>query len=207
MFDAWRISWTVLPSTPFDAFSASPRFVAFSFSIRARFVSNSLRLAVVGAERLLVGQQIVAGEAVLDLHYVADGAELLDALQQDNFHGERSLLHDVGKQADVAGALDGAGQLTLLLGRDRGDPRGDDLAALGYETLEQADVLVIDAGASLPENGQDLRRRKNARAIIRPPLHERGSWAVVTVAAIGARRAPCRRGASSPTDPFRARRP
>ena len=46
-------------------------------------------------------------------HYVALD---LDALQQNDFHVERSLLHEVGKQADVAGALDRLGQLALLLG-------------------------------------------------------------------------------------------
>ena len=86
MFDAWRISWTDLPSTPFEAFSASVRFSALSSSIRARLVSNSLRFAFVGAERLLVGQKVIAGEPVLDLHHIADGAEFLDALKQDDFH-------------------------------------------------------------------------------------------------------------------------
>ena len=33
----------------------------------------------------------------------------VDALKQNYFHVERSLLHDVGKQADVARALDRTG--------------------------------------------------------------------------------------------------
>ena len=86
MFDAWRISWTVLPSTPFDAFSASARRVGIvGLDLRAIGFEH-LAVGFVGAERLLVGQQIVAGEAVLDLDHVADGAELLDALEQDDFH-------------------------------------------------------------------------------------------------------------------------
>src|SRR5690606_18032408 len=55
-----------------------------------------------------------------------------------------SLLNDVGQQAQVAGALDRLGQLALLLGRNRGDAAGDDLATLGHEALQQAHVLVVD---------------------------------------------------------------
>ena len=83
-------------------------------ALAARF--EQLAVAVVGAQRLLVGQQVIAGKAVLDLYHVADGAELFDALKQNDFHGSSSLFHDVRKQADVAGALDRAGQFTLLLG-------------------------------------------------------------------------------------------
>src|SRR6188472_1587258 len=67
-----------------------------------------------------------------------------------------SLFHEVGKKADVAGALDSLGQLALLLRGNRGDPRRDDLAALGDEPLEQADVLVIDPGRILAGKGAGL---------------------------------------------------
>src|SRR4051794_14140026 len=60
-----------------------------------------------------------------------------------------SLLHDVGEEAEMARALDRLGELALLLGRDGGDSAGNDLAALRDEALEQADVLVIDAGRVL----------------------------------------------------------
>src|SRR3546814_15148494 len=62
--------------------------------------------------------------------------------RSNDFHDFCSLLHDIGKQADVACALDGLGQLTLLLCGDRSDTAGDDLAALGYETLQQSDVQI-----------------------------------------------------------------
>ena len=106
--------------------------------------SKTLRFELVRAERLLVRQQIVAREAVLDVHDIADAAKFLDSLEQDDFHVVPSLLHDIGKQADVAGALDRLRQLTLLLGGNRGDAARDDLATLGHEALQQADVLVID---------------------------------------------------------------
>ena len=69
---------------------------------------EDLAVRFVGAERLLAREEVVAGEPVLHLHHVADGAELLDALKQNDFHVERSLFHDVGKQADVTRALDRA---------------------------------------------------------------------------------------------------
>src|SRR4051812_10381506 len=60
------------------------------------------------------------------------------------FMGPSPLLHDVGEQRQEAGALDGLGQLALLLAGHGGDPRGDDLAALGDVALQQLDVLVVD---------------------------------------------------------------
>ena len=40
-----------------------------------------------GAQRLLLGQQEVAGEAVLDPDFVAHLAELLDPFEQNHLHG------------------------------------------------------------------------------------------------------------------------
>ena len=40
-----------------------------------------------GAQGFLFGQQEVAGEAVLHLHFVAHLAELFDAFEQDDLHG------------------------------------------------------------------------------------------------------------------------
>src|SRR6202022_1276112 len=54
------------------------------------------------------------------------------------------LLHDVGEEGQEAGALDRLGELALLLGRHRGDPRGHDLAALGDVALQELHVLVVD---------------------------------------------------------------
>ena len=116
MFDAWRISWTVLPSTSFDAVFGLDAAIGIVGLDLGAVGFEQLAVGFVGAQRLLVGQQEIARKAVLDGDDVADGAELLDAFEQDDFHGSRSLLHDVGKQADVAGALDRLGQLALLLG-------------------------------------------------------------------------------------------
>src|SRR6185312_4619371 len=65
------------------------------------------------------------------------------------FMAMSSLLHEIGQEAEMAGALDRLGQLALLLGRNRGDAARHDLAALGHEALEQAHVLVIDRGGVL----------------------------------------------------------
>jgi len=48
----------------------------------------------------------------------------------------------VRQQGQVAGALDGSGQLALILGLGAGDPARDDLAALGNIGLEQVQILV-----------------------------------------------------------------
>src|SRR6476661_187810 len=66
-------------------------------------------------------------------------------LERSAGRGEvKVLLDDVGEQAEEARALDGLGQLALLLGGNRRDARGNDLAALGDVAREQTRVLVID---------------------------------------------------------------
>src|SRR3954469_9584785 len=54
------------------------------------------------------------------------------------------LANNVGQEAEETRALDGAGELTLLLGGDRGDAARHDLAALGDVTHQQLGVLVVD---------------------------------------------------------------
>src|SRR6185312_16872162 len=56
------------------------------------------------------------------------------------------LLHVIGEEAEIAGALDRLRQLTLLLGRHRRDAARHDLAALGDKPLQQLHVLVVDLG-------------------------------------------------------------
>src|SRR5262245_15242473 len=51
-----------------------------------------------------------------------------------------------GKQGDVPGPLDGLHQLPLMLGAGSRNAAGEDLATLGGESLQQADVLVVDVG-------------------------------------------------------------
>src|SRR5262245_35807773 len=60
------------------------------------------------------------------------------------------LLHGVGQEAEVAGALDGLGEGALLLGRDGGDAARHHLAALGDVALQQLHVLVVDLGRVQP---------------------------------------------------------
>src|ERR1700747_299489 len=55
-----------------------------------------------------------------------------------------TLANDVGQEAEETRALDGAGELTLLLGGHRGDAARHDLAALGDVTHQQLGVLVVD---------------------------------------------------------------
>ena len=70
----------------------------------------------------------------------------------------------VGQQAEEARALDRLGEFTLLLGRDGGDARRHDLAALGDVARAAAACPCSRSSArSGPKNGQVLRRRKNGR--------------------------------------------
>src|SRR5215469_8764534 len=56
----------------------------------------------------------------------------------------RFLANDVGKQTEETRALDGAGELTLLLGGNGCDAARHDLAALGDVTHQQLGILVVD---------------------------------------------------------------
>ena len=47
---------------------------------------EDLQVGGVGAQRLGARQQEVAGEAVLDVDHVAEGAEAFDAFEQNDFH-------------------------------------------------------------------------------------------------------------------------
>jgi hypothetical protein len=96
-----------LPSTSPDwATASSRRRSVFGFDAGAVGFED-LAVGFVGAQRLLVGQQEVTGVTVLDVHDVADGAQLLDAFEENDLHGSSPLLDEVGQQPHVAGALDG----------------------------------------------------------------------------------------------------
>ena len=56
----------------------------------------------------------------------------------------------------MTGALDGDGQLTLMLGAGTGHTAGQDLAALGNVTAKLGDVLVVDVLDLLGAEGADL---------------------------------------------------
>jgi hypothetical protein len=49
-----------------------------------------------------------------------------------------------GQQSDVPGLLDGAGQATLVLGANAGEPARHNLASLGYKPLQQTHIAVRD---------------------------------------------------------------
>ena len=80
----------------------------------------------------------------------------------------------IRQQAEEARALDGLGQFALLLGRDGGDARGHDLAALGDVARQQPRVLVVDlrrirarrtgrsCGGGRTDGGARRRRRRSS---------------------------------------------
>ena len=87
-------------------------------------------LMVHRTRQLLVRQRTMLVKALR-----AHLAEFGDAFEKDYLHGSSSLFHGIGKQREETGAFDGAGEFTLLLGRNGGDPGGDDLAPLGDVAL------------------------------------------------------------------------
>ncbi len=56
----------------------------------------------------------------------------------------------------MACALDGGGELALILGLDAGDSPVEDFAALRDEAPEQDDVFVVDVLDLLGREGADL---------------------------------------------------
>jgi hypothetical protein len=80
----------VTPSTFSASVSACERRSAFVRLDAGAVALEHLAVGGVGAQRLAARKQEVTGVAVLHLHFVADGAELLDALEQDDLHVSRA---------------------------------------------------------------------------------------------------------------------
>src|SRR6266852_7093508 len=57
---------------------------------------------------------------------------------------KRFLANDVRQQTEETRALDGAREITLLLGGDGGDAARYDIAALGHVTHQKLGILVVD---------------------------------------------------------------
>src|SRR3954447_26498899 len=79
--------------------------------------------------------------------------------------GPLPALADVGKQADLTGALDRARELRRVAPAGAGDARGADLALVAHRAPEPRDVLVVDrldlvaairAGLAAPASGRAL---------------------------------------------------
>ncbi len=68
----------------------------------------------------------------------------LETGRRDAPPGHETLLNRVGQQRDGTGALDGLGQLALMLGAVAGYTTGQDLAAFVDVAMQPVRVLVID---------------------------------------------------------------
>src|SRR3546814_14891464 len=66
-------------------FGFAAAFRVVGFDLRA-VGFEQLAVGVVRAQRLVVGQQEIAGKAVLDVEDIADAAAFLDAFEQHDFH-------------------------------------------------------------------------------------------------------------------------
>ena len=91
--------------------------------------------------RELARQQVVARVAARDVDDLAAQAELLDVLEQDDFHAQPV---DVGEQRHLARPLDRDRDLPLVAAARAGDAPRADLALLGDVAPELVDVLVVD---------------------------------------------------------------
>jgi hypothetical protein len=72
-----------------------------------------------------------------------------------------------GQQSDVAGLLDGASQTALMGGANAGETPGHDLAALGHEALQQADIAIRNRVDLLGAELADLLAAKELAATAR----------------------------------------
>ena len=63
----------------------------------------------------------------------------------------------IGKQGNLPGQLDRAGQHALVLRGGAGDARGYDLAALGDVVLQHGDVFVVDMDYAIYRQTANLR--------------------------------------------------
>src|SRR5215207_10029652 len=80
-------------------------------------------------------------------------------------------LGDEGQQGELAGALDGAGDLVLMTAAGARDPSRADLPALGYEPAQRADVLVVDLGDLVAAVRAGLAAPGAGAALLVPPPH------------------------------------
>src|SRR5947209_6297950 len=113
------------------------------------------------------------------------------------------LLHDVGEERQEAGPLDRLGELTLLLGRHRGDARRHDLAALGDVALQELDVLVVDLRRAGARERADLAAAEEGTAGAAGAASGGG---VVDCGFVGHQKVPSLAGKSSRRSRSRSRR-
>ena len=79
------------------------------------------------------------------------------------------LVADIGQQSQVAGTLDGDGQLALMLRAGAGHATGDNLRTLRDESSQAGDILIIDILNAVNAEGADfLSAFSAAMASFRP---------------------------------------
>src|SRR5215207_5214664 len=132
-----------LPSRPLASSWAPLRRSAFFASSTARWVSNFTLLASVARSALPRRSRKLRAKPSFTLTTWPKLPSLATRSRRMISIFQFSLLQDVGKQAQEAGALDGLGELALLLGGDRRDAAWHDLATLGNIALQKAHILVI----------------------------------------------------------------
>src|SRR5687767_2218396 len=110
----------------------------------ARWASNTLRFAALARSAFWRGSRKLRAKPSLTVTTSPRVPQPSSRSSRMTFICASPLLHDIGEQRQEAGALDGLGQLALLLGGDRGDAARHDLAALGDVALQKLHVLIVD---------------------------------------------------------------
>src|SRR4051812_47505435 len=76
---------------------------------------------------------------------------------------------DVGQQRQLAGALDGAGDLVLVTPARARDAARADLPAVGHELAQEPDVLVVDLVDLVPAEGARLAASRPGTTLLVTP--------------------------------------
>ena len=137
-----------------------------------------LEVALGGGNSELLGEQEVLSVTLSDLYDVTLAALALDLIEKNNLHDASPFLAAVAvatrgnhgdgvrQESHLAGALDGVGDVMLMLRASASDATGLDLATVGHVLTEKLSVLIVDELSVLLAELAVLTTRLTCRIII-----------------------------------------
>ena len=137
-----------------------------------------LEVALGGGNSELLGEQEVLSVTLSDLYDVTLAALALDLIEKNNLHDASPFLAAVAvatrgnhgdgvrQESHLAGALDGVGDVMLMLRASASDATGLDLATVGHVLTEKLSVLIVDELSVLLAELAVLTTRLTCRKII-----------------------------------------
>src|SRR5947209_13261649 len=142
-------------------------------------------VAVSGLNGQLSGQQVIAAVAFCYFDYFTPVSQFGNIFFENDFHGISPIKSFLScrkrQQGDIAGPLDGRSQPPLMGRAHAGQAARHDLAALGHELLQHANVFVVDIVDLLDTEPADLLPAEELSAAAAFPAA--AAWASVTIAA------------------------